>query len=268
MSDIDTLVRDALEVDASTHHASGDLAARSMSAGRRLRRRRRAGLAATSLLSAAGVVVASLTATGAFSSTTTQRVIPPASGGDSGQVHNVPAWSTWPNDRVFGSKPGSAVLSGGRTGDAWVPIASGTMPDGMQFAFDYEATQLGHKYSTDMGVNGQVIFGEELAENLAPAPSDRLPYVANEFMTSATYDNGKEDGDTFWLVVVGQPATNSAEFSMDGAHWDPMQIEHGIAAVKVQADHAGLPAAARLRLSDPDGLYFDGPADLLPAPQS
>jgi hypothetical protein len=82
-------------------------------------------------------------------------------------------------------------------------------------------------------------------------------------MTAATYDNGAEDGNTFWIMIVGQPKTTNAEFSEDGKSWQPMDIENGIAVIKRTWHNAGIPKTARLHLEDSDGTYYDGPVDLL-----
>jgi hypothetical protein len=256
---IDELIRETLTADAATHHTSGDLAERSMIAGRRLRLRRRAAMASVSLLSLGAVTLGSLVATGALSGSTQRIEAASDGGGNPPAPHGVPAWSTWPTDRVYGEKPGATFFQD-LPGSASL-LASGTLPDGMQFRFDYQP-------HSDLPIEDVAGFDDQPQWGDQPGAGNSLyrahaPYFGYEFMTAATYDNGAEDGNTFWIVIAGQPGTTDAEYAEDGKTWEPMRIEHGIAVIKRHGANAGVPGTAMLHLEDSDGTYYEGPAALL-----
>lgn len=264
MSGIDELIRETLSVDAATCRAADDLLVRSMAGGRRLRRRHTVGWVTVSICAIAGLVAGSIAVAGAVSAG--RQVVTPAHRGENGlvsdptAVHATGPWTDWPRDRVFGSKPGASFFRDLPAGSSL--LGSGTLPDGMQFRFA-QTTNTDEPVEDIAGVRDQPLWGDQ------PGAGDRAyrtdaPYFGSELMTAATYDNGQEDGnDGFWVVIIGEPGTTSAELTVDGSTWQQMQIEHGIAVVKVHTPDAGMPASAQLRLSDADGLYADGPLTLL-----
>jgi hypothetical protein len=256
------MLHEALAADAATHRAAGDLAVRSMAAGRRRRRRRTVGLVAAAGMALVGVVAGSLAISAAVSGDTRQIVTPASGSNAAGQisVHPTEPWADWPRDRVFGAKPASTFFRD-LPADSSL-LGSGTLPDGIQFRFA-QTSNADQPVEDVAGINDRPLWGDEPGAG-EPAYRPRAPYFGYEVMTAATYDDGKEDGGGgFWVIIVGQPGTTSADFTLDGKAWQPMQIEHGIAVVKIQTHAAGLPDAARIRLADGDGLYADGPVTLL-----
>jgi YD repeat-containing protein len=167
-------------------------------------------------------------------------------------IHAVPSWTTWRTDRVFDAKPGSAFFAALPSGATL--LASGTTPDGMDFRLTYDAA--GDFVEQTTGVHDRDLWGD--GGSASSYGLDR-PFFASELMTKATWDHNREDGAAgFWLIVIGQPGTTSAEVAIDGTDWKSMQVQDGIAVAKVGTPEAGIPPAARLRLADDAGLYFDG----------
>jgi hypothetical protein len=226
-------------------------------AGRRSRHRRQAGFASISLASVAGIVAGSMALAGVFGSG--NAVVSPAHHGDGSpsvvtEVHPVPEWSSWPPDRVYGTRPGAGFFTGISPTSV---LGSGTLPGGMQFRF-YLTGQKGTPVMEDEGYRDQQIFGDEPAPG-SPQFRPHAPYFAMVEMTAKTWDHGNEDGHGgFWLVILGQPGTTSASYSANGLRWQPMHLEDGIAAIKVPWPDAGIPVTARIKLSDSGGLYAAG----------
>lgn len=263
MTGIEELIRETLATDAAGHHAADDLAGRSMRAGRRLRRRRTVERTALSLISAAGLVAGSLAVAGAVGGDR-QVVIPAHHGNNNASdlitVHATGPWADWPRDRVYGSKPTATFFRGLPTGSSL--LGSGTLPDGMQFSFA-QTTNNDEPVADIGGIGNQPLWGDQPGAG-DPAYRADAPYFGYEMMTAATYDNGQEDGNGgYWVVILGQPGTAAAELTVDGSTWRQMQVEHGIAVAKVHTPGAGIPVTARIRLSDAAGLYADGPLTLL-----
>lgn len=270
MTPLDELINHALADEAATHDQLADLAFRSIKSGRAFRRRRRVAMVSAVVASCAALVSGSIVIAESVGSRDQVLQTKPAgqpSGHASrsghqaaGQVHSVPPWSSWPADRVFGTKPSAAFLSDVPV-DATL-LASGTMPDGM----DFRIASLPHSQQPidDLyGFGNERIFGDEPATG-SPEYRPRAPYFAMLTMTAGTWDHGQEDGnDGFWLIVVGQPDTTTAAYSADGQAWQPMQLQQGIAVLKLDDPTAAIPQTARLRLADLKGTYADGPLDLL-----
>lgn len=260
MTGIDELVRETLTSDAATHHAPADLAPRSMAAGRWLRRRRQAGVAAVSLVSVAGVVVGSLALSGALGGGD-KAIVTPAHHGP-GKHQSVthhgssatdsstgPWWSDWKTDRVYGDKPAQAFFDAVAPGDTITVYASGTTSDGTDFAM-YVDKSTGDPRSQiwQQGWNDQPDFGQPGA---SPVPD--AGYSAFESPTLATHE--KTNGTAQWLIVVGNPDTTNVAYSPDGTQWQPMDVENGIAVLKLPS---AAPAGAQIRLASDTSRYYDG----------
>jgi len=271
MTDLDQLLRDVLSTDAQTQPQPSELTARSMVVGRRLRQRRRVGMASVAVASVGVIVGGSLAVSDAVGNHnhTSQKVIVPAAGG-SPKAHAkvraesrakahagadaTPWWQSWPTDRVYRDKPGAAYLTDPATSTVY---ASGSLPDGTDFIVDYDSqTDQHHVPDFTQGWNGVPDFGEAVGEGPTAGPD--AEFLSLESPTLATGGPGAaaDSATSQWLVVVGRPGTTTASYSADGVTWQPMDVQHGIAVVKLPAL---APTTAQLELSDANGQYVDGP---------
>jgi hypothetical protein len=267
MTDIDQLLRDVLSTDAQTQAHPSELTARSMVMGRRLRQRRRVGMASVAIASVGVIVGGSLAVSDAVGNHdhTSQKVIVPAAGG-SPKAHakprartragadSTPWWQSWPTDRVYGDRPGAAYLTDPGTSTVY---ASGTLPDGTDFIVEYDSkTDQHHVPDFTQGWNGVPDFGEAVGEGPTAGPD--AEFLSLESPTLATGGPGASAGSATsqWLVVVGRQGTTAASYSADGVTWQPMDVQNGIAVLKLPAL---APTTAELELSDASGQYVDGP---------
>jgi hypothetical protein len=279
MTTLDELIREALIAEATDHDPPGDLATNSIRAGRVGRRRRRLATASVSVVSCAALVTGAVVIAHALGRST-QRVAPAgrASGlpGSNRSVresqpptptpspaqgpHSVPSWSTWPTNRTYGTPPPAGFFDD-LPADARL-LASGTMPDGIDFRISTDPHG-GLPIDDLYGFGDQHIFGDQPGAG-SPEYRQLAPYFAIETMTARTWDNGNEDHQGgFWLIVVGQPDTTTASYSADGLTWQPMHVENGIAVIELEDSNAAIPRASLLRLDDRNGPYAYGPVDLL-----
>lgn len=256
MTSLDEQIRDALSQEAADHHQPADLAGQSILAGGALRRRRHIAMGAVAAVSCAALVASSLAIADEVGGDNGVQQIVPATGSN----NRVPAWSTWRPNRVYGERPSPGFLSHLPANETL--LASGTIADGTEFwiaSVRHSATPIDDTF----GFGTEPVFGDEPGDG-APQYRRHAPYFAIETMSAGTWDDGKEDGaDGFWLIVVGQPDTITASYSADGHTWQPMDVQQGIAVVKVDRSTAGIPSDARLRLGDQEGTYVDGPVNIL-----
>jgi hypothetical protein len=243
MTGIDELIRESLVATANEHAQPADLAARSIQQGQRIRRHRQAGVAVAALMSVVVVVGGSLAVAGVGPSHpgATQTI---RAAGQPGSA----AWSTiWPDNRVYGDPPTAKFLSD--TAQGAKVYASGTMPDGTNFEV---SSVKGRAPTFTQGWFNAADFGEAVGEG--PTTGPQAEYFTLE---SPTYLAGRQDvGTSQWLVVVGWPGTTSASYTADGANWQAMDVQNGIAALKLPAL---APRSAQIALSDASGQYVDGP---------
>lgn len=276
MNPLDELIRQTVTEMADEHMPPADLAAQSVRAGRAFRRRRRVSMASAALLYCAAIAVGAVAIGQAITkSGRAQRVSPAGHAAQQGTSRShpspagrepssgrsaVPAWSTWPTDRVYREKPPKRFFSDLPTGARL--LASGTMPDGIDFRI---ASVPDRKQPIEdlYGYRTQPIFGDEPGAG-SPEFDRHAAYFAIEAMTAATWNQGNENRNRgFWLIVVAEPDTTSASYSADGHDWSKMHLENGIAVIKLQDKTASIPRSARLKLADTNGTYVDGPVDTL-----
>jgi hypothetical protein len=214
-----------------------------------------------SLVSVAAIISGSLAVAGSFDHNTPAhgRVVVGHRGPKHVTVsHGTPKWSSWPSNRVYGSKPGATFFNDLPGGTRL--LASGTMPDGTEFEL-HTSGHHGMPVVWNMGFFDNSLFGDDPASG-SPLYRPHAPYFAFVPMTFATWDYTKEDRNGgHWLIVVGQPGTTEASYSADGHVWQPMRIRNGIAALKIFG--TTVPASAQLRLRDKSGFYFAGPLGFL-----
>jgi hypothetical protein len=256
MTALDELIRTSLEATAAEQGQPADLAERSIQLGRQIRRRRKIALSVAAATSVVVLVGGSVAIADAVShdhrvqtiSTAAQPLAKPS----------VAPWRSWPTDRVFGAKPGSHFFAGLPTSTVY---ASGTLPDGMEFElFATGESASAMPISDNAGWHESALFGDNPGDG-SPLYRSHAPYFAMESMTFDTWDHGREDrGSSQWLIVIGQPGTTSASYSADGTTWQSMQVEDGIAVLKLPT---GAPRTAQIQLSEADGQYVDGPLAIL-----
>jgi len=258
---IDELVRETLTADAETHHATGDLAARSIATGRRIRRRRQAGIATVSLASVAMIVGGSLAiagVTGHDSRNTDSISVGHHGGGKpNGGTVSKPAakpwWKSWSTDRAYGDPPSPAFVTAATSGGPATVYASGTMPDGTEFVAYTVNGDRHHVAEYTQGWNNSPDFGQAAGEG--PTAGATAQYLTVE---SPTAVSGGESGHgtSQWLIVVGRPGTTRASYSADGKTWQATDVQDGIAVLRLPSQ---APPTAQIKLGDDIGEYVVGP---------
>jgi hypothetical protein len=127
---------------------------------------------------------------------------------------------------VFGAKPGAAFF----VGDAAPLYASGTMPDGTQFAL-YGGPNRGEPIDWHQGWNNTPDFGESPGAN-SPLFRADAPYFGMESPTAATQAHPLTIHSQ-WLIIAARPGTTSAEYAVDGTSWQPMTVHQRIAMLRL-----------------------------------
>jgi hypothetical protein len=245
---LDELIRDVLSEEAEAQPEPTDLAARSMRQGRQIRRRRQVGFSAAAAASVVAIVGGSIAIADSVAGhpARTQTVISAA-----GQPGSGPWWQTWKTDRVYGAKPGAPFFATLARGDS-VTYASGTTPDGSDFALYLDANDgEPHAANWSQGWNDAADFGTSSQKDAPDAD-----YLAFESPTSETAGPDSDGAHTQWLIVAAAPGTTSASYSADGTTWTSMDVQDGIAVLKLPGI---APHSAHIRLTDASGQYEDGP---------
>ncbi|HVY10770.1 MAG TPA: hypothetical protein VHB18_11580 [Mycobacteriales bacterium] len=254
---VEDLVRDGLRDAAEQAAPIADLHLTAIRRGRQRRAVRRAtatGGVVLTVAAIAGVGILVTNNTGGAG----HHVLQPASGGGNGQQQVVadPWWQTWTVGRHDGAvdphflaaaAPTYDTASGPEKIKVW---AAGTTGDGTQWAL-YSDESSPHVMQWLQGWDGSPDFGE----------SDQkvVPDLSWTSWTIPTRDS--HDGVpniTEWLIVVGRPGTTSIDYSTDGTTWQPMNVQDGIAVMKLTTATGFPPAAAKVRMADAKGVYATG----------
>jgi hypothetical protein len=249
----DDLVRSGLHDLADEAIYSPDLYRVVVQRGRRRQTVRRATAASGAILTVAavagvGVVVADNTGGGS-----SQKVVP---ADDQDQAAPQPWWQTWTTDRYDGGID-QAFLTAARpiydpasTPEDISVYAAGTTPDGSQWVM-FTDPHDGHVMQWVQGWDDAPDFGE----STGPATPD-ITWTSWTTPTLAAHNSINDTQQ--WLIVVGRPGTTEIDYSPDGTSWQPMDVENGIAVMKITTSTGFPPADSQVRLSDADGVYATG----------
>lgn len=251
---VEDLIRSSLREGADSAELIPDLHETAIARGRRRRSARRASIAGGAVFSiaafaAGGVVIADNTGGG-------HHVIQSSDSTTSQQVIADPWWQTWTVGRHNGAVDPNFLANAQPTYDGETQpeqikaYANGTLPDGTDWVMFTDQSNP-HVMQWLQGWDGQPDFGES-TQSVTPD----ITWTSWSTPTLAAHDDASVNQQ--WLVVVGQPGTTEIDYSPDGTTWQPMDIEDGIAVMKVTTATGFPPATAQVRLSDASGVYATG----------
>jgi hypothetical protein len=249
---VEELLRQQLHSEADAVSPIDGLLETSTRLGRRKQLGRRTAVTASGIAAAAIVVAGSVVVADSGGGTTAK--VTPATGGPSTAASDSsPWWQSWTTDRHFGpadqtfltnARPTYDVSAGPEPITVW---ATGSEPDGTDWAM-FTDPHDGHVIQWLQGWNGQPDFGDS-TQNTTPG-IDWTSFASPTLAAHNDYQLSQE-----WLIVVGKPGTTEVQYSADGTDFTPLDVQDGIAVVKIDGS---IPGAARVQLSDANGVYATG----------